>query len=62
MGTVVFGHERNQASVLVELKPPYAIDPKNERDLITMRNTLWYLRFNLLPSPSPIIDKGLSFL
>ncbi|KDR79170.1 hypothetical protein GALMADRAFT_1363110 [Galerina marginata CBS 339.88] len=41
MGVVMFGRERDQAGVLIELKPTYAIDPKNEKDLIAARNSLW---------------------
>ncbi|KIM43694.1 hypothetical protein M413DRAFT_443603 [Hebeloma cylindrosporum] len=41
MGCVMFGRERDQAGVLIELKGPYAIDPTNERDVISIRNTLW---------------------
>ncbi|KAH9475908.1 putative NRPS-like protein biosynthetic cluster [Psilocybe cubensis] len=41
MGTVMFGRDREQAGVLVELKPAFAIDPSNEKELIKMRNTLW---------------------
>jgi len=42
MGCVMFGRERDQAGVLIELKAPYAIDPNNEKDLISIRNTLWF--------------------
>ncbi|KAF8901181.1 acetyl-CoA synthetase-like protein [Gymnopilus junonius] len=41
MGTVMFGRDYDQTGVLIELKPAYAVDPSNERDLITVRNTLW---------------------
>ncbi|KAH9475986.1 putative NRPS-like protein biosynthetic cluster [Psilocybe cubensis] len=41
MGTVMFGREREQAGVLIELKPAFAIDPSNEDELIKMRNMLW---------------------
>ncbi|KAH9482033.1 Adenylate-forming reductase Nps11 [Psilocybe cubensis] len=37
----MFGRERNQAGVLIELKPAYAIDPTNEDDLVAARNALW---------------------
>lgn len=42
MGCVMFGRERDQAGVLIELKAPYAIDPSNEQDVISIRNTLWF--------------------
>ncbi|KAF8956600.1 hypothetical protein BDZ97DRAFT_2062868 [Flammula alnicola] len=41
MGVTMFGRERDQAGVLVELKPPYAIDVNDEKELIAIRNTLW---------------------
>lgn len=43
MGCVMFGRERDQAGVLIELKASYAIDPSNEQDVISIRNTLWFV-------------------
>ena len=43
MGCVMFGRERDQAGVLIELKEPYVIDPGNEKDVISIRNTLWFV-------------------
>ncbi|KAF8956587.1 acetyl-CoA synthetase-like protein [Flammula alnicola] len=41
MGVTMFGRERDQAGVLIELKPPHAIDVNNESQLVNIRNTLW---------------------
>lgn len=41
MGVIIFGRERDQAGVLVELKPAYQIDVADEKALIDARNMLW---------------------
>ncbi|KAF9527250.1 putative aminoadipate reductase [Crepidotus variabilis] len=41
MGVVMFGRERDQAGVLVELKPEYAIDVTDEQQVIKARNLVW---------------------
>lgn len=41
MGVTMFGRDRDQAGVLIELKPSYAIDVTDEEDVITARNMLW---------------------
>ncbi|KAF8954562.1 hypothetical protein BDZ97DRAFT_1975945 [Flammula alnicola] len=41
MGVTMFGRERDQAGVLIELKPPHTIDVNNETQLVNIRNTLW---------------------
>lgn len=46
MGVIIFGRERDQAGVLIELKPAYQIDISNEKALIDARNMLW-LVFNI---------------
>jgi hypothetical protein len=48
MGCVMFGREHDQAGVLIELKAPYAIDPSNEQDVISIRNTLWFVHLFFL--------------
>jgi hypothetical protein len=46
MGVIIFGRERDQAGLLVELKPAYQIDINNEKALIDTRNMLWSV-FNI---------------
>lgn len=41
MAAIMFGRERDQAGVLIELNPTYAIDTANPAALSAMRNTLW---------------------
>ena len=41
MGAIVFGRERDQAGVLIELKPAYQIDVQDESAVIAMRNVIW---------------------
>ena len=41
MAAIMFGRDRDQTGVLVELKPEFAIDPKNEKALAAVRNMLW---------------------
>ena len=48
MGCVMFGRERDQAGILIELKAPYAIDPNKAKDVISIRNTLWFGLFFFL--------------
>lgn len=38
---VMFGRGRAQVGVVVELKPEFAFDPKDEAKLIEFRNALW---------------------
>ena len=40
---VMFGHGREQAGVLVEPTPRYAIDPNNDEALANFRNALWFV-------------------
>ncbi|KAJ3555784.1 hypothetical protein NM688_g2384 [Phlebia brevispora] len=47
MGAVVFGRGREQAGVLVEPRPTYAIDPDNEEEVVAFRNKIW-----------PIVDQA----
>lgn len=39
----MFGRARNQPGVLLELKPEYAFDPKDEDALAKFRNKIWYV-------------------
>jgi hypothetical protein len=55
MGCVMFGRERDQAGVLIELKAPYVIDPSNEQDVISIRNNLWFVDFSSSSSDMPLI-------
>ena len=41
MGAIVFGRERDQAGVLIEVKPPFQIDVKDESAVIELRNAIW---------------------
>ena len=41
MGAIVFGHAHDQAGILIEPKPEYAIDVEDEDQLIKFRNLLW---------------------
>ena len=41
MGTVMFGRERDQPGVLIELEPKYAVDVNNEQEVIKARNLVW---------------------
>ena len=43
MGVIVFGQSHNQAGILVEPKPEYAIDVEDEDQLIEFRNLLWFV-------------------
>ncbi|KAF8192961.1 putative aminoadipate reductase [Pholiota molesta] len=40
-GVVMFGRSRDQAGVLIEVKPPFAIDVKDTTALTGLRNKLW---------------------
>jgi len=55
MGCVMFGRERDQAGVLIELKASYAIDPSDEQDVISIRNTLWFVDLGLFLTYVPLI-------
>ena len=46
MGVLMFGREREQAGVLIEPQPEYAIDPNDERALAEFRNKIWYAMFH----------------
>ena len=50
-GVVMFGREKTQAGVLVELHEKYAFDPKNEEAVRAFRNNIWCVstEFTLLP-------------
>jgi hypothetical protein len=37
----MFGRSRDQAGVLIEVKPPFAIDVKDTKALTGLRNKLW---------------------
>lgn len=37
----MFGREKTQAGVLIELHEKYAFDPKNEEALRAFRNNIW---------------------
>jgi hypothetical protein len=41
MGVIVFGQAHDQAGILIEPKPEYAIDVEDEDELIKFRNLLW---------------------
>ncbi|KAF8955032.1 acetyl-CoA synthetase-like protein [Flammula alnicola] len=41
MGVIMFGREHDQPGVLIELKPPYAVDVSNEAEVIKARNLVW---------------------
>ena len=41
MGAIVFGHAHDQAGILIEPRPEYAIDVGDEDQLIKFRNLLW---------------------
>lgn len=41
MGAIVFGRERDQPGVLIELKPPFQIDVEDESAVIEIRNVIW---------------------
>ena len=41
IGAIVFGQAHNQAGILVEPMPKYAIDIEDEDQLIKFRNLLW---------------------
>lgn len=41
MGVVMFGREHDQPGILIELKPPYAINVSNEAEVIEARNLIW---------------------
>ena len=41
MGAVMFGRERDQPGVLIELEPEYAVDVNNEQEVIKARNLVW---------------------
>ncbi|KAF9477786.1 acetyl-CoA synthetase-like protein [Pholiota conissans] len=42
-GVVMFGRERDQAGVLIEVKPAFAIDVNNTKSLTDLRNRLWHI-------------------
>lgn len=39
----MFGREHNQAGILLEPSPSYAIDVDNLDQVIDLRNKLWYV-------------------
>ena len=41
MGVIVFGQAHDQAGILIEPKPEYAIDVGDEGQLTKFRNLLW---------------------
>lgn len=41
MGALVFGRGREQAGVLLEPRPGYTIDPKDEAAVVAFRNKVW---------------------
>ncbi|KAF9475758.1 putative aminoadipate reductase [Pholiota conissans] len=42
-GVVTFGRERDQAGVLIEVKPAYVIDVNDTKSLTDLRNELWHI-------------------
>jgi len=47
----MFGRERNQPGVLIELAPQYAIDVNDEQEVIKARNLVWSVVWYFLCSP-----------
>ena len=63
MGAVVFGRGREQAGVLVEPRPDFAIDPKDEAAVVAFRNEVWYVSPHNSQFPTahfhrPIVDQA----
>ena len=48
MGVVIFGRNHDQPGILVEPKPPYAIDVEDEKQVVKFRNLIWYVMRILL--------------
>ncbi len=46
MGVVMFGRERDQPGVLIELKQQCAIDVGKEQEVIKARNCIWSVSFH----------------
>ena len=42
-GALMFGQSRQQAGILIEPHPQYAIDPQDEVALVKFRNMIWYV-------------------
>ena len=42
-GAVMFGRGREQAGVLIEPHPQYAIEPEDDHALVEFRNKIWYV-------------------
>ncbi|KAF8215565.1 acetyl-CoA synthetase-like protein [Mycena galopus ATCC 62051] len=40
-GAVMFGRERNQVGVLIEPNHHYTIDPRDKKELVEFRNSIW---------------------
>jgi hypothetical protein len=45
----MFGRERDQPGVLIELEQKYAIDVNDEQQVIKARNLVWSVRVVILP-------------
>ena len=42
-GAMIFGRGKEQAGLLIELHPEYAIDPNDEQALAEFRSKIWYV-------------------
>ena len=54
-GVVMFGREKTQAGVLVELREKYAFDPKNEEAVRAFRNNIWCVFYRIHATPLLIL-------
>ena len=52
----MFGRAHDQPGLLVEPKPAYAIDIKNEAEVAQFRNLIWYYTFHFFAYPEKIIE------
>ena len=52
----MFGRTHDQAGLLVEPHPAYAIDIKNEAEVAQFRNLIWYFTFHFFAHPIKITE------
>jgi hypothetical protein len=58
----MFGRERDQPGVLIELEPQYATDVNDEREVVKARNLVWLVVLVVLSLLSSEMDAMLGQL